>query len=583
MNPSTALSTVLVDELVRGGVRHVVLSPGSRSAPLAYALHDADAAGRLVLHVRIDERSAAFVALGLAKASGPVAVVTTSGTAVANLHPAVLEASQGGVPLVLLTADRPPELRGTGANQTADQVGIFGAAVRWSHDLGVPDDRVGQVAAWRSTVCRALASATGSRRAAAGPVHLNLPLREPLVPDADPSFVEPLDGRAGGAPWVTVPGHRDDASGGGADIGGVDGGGIGSGRGDRADGVGARTLVLVGDLPASGPDWGAHAADLAQAHGWPMVAEPTSRGARRRAVPYGSLLLTCADWVNGHRPDRVLVVGRVTLARSAAALLRHPQTRVELVTDDPVWPDPQHRVSAVHPLPVLQSMSAPGRPDVAWCDTWHAAGAKVAASIEHPLRTSWPSGPAVAAAVTRSVPGGSTLFAGSSTAVRDLDLVGGSGPAFVANRGVAGIDGCVSTAAGLALGGSAPTYALVGDLTFVHDANALVVGPAEPQPDLTIVVVNDDGGGIFTLLEPGAAQLAGPFERIFGTPHGTDLERLCAATETRYIRADTRADLEAAVARRPVGRTVVEVRLDRGSHRAVHQQLRAAAASALSV
>ncbi len=205
MNPCTALARVLVDELVRGGVREAVLAPGSRSAPLAFALADADAGGRLRLHVRIDERSAAFLALGLAKASRtPVPVVTTSGTATANLHPAVLEASYAGVPLLLLTADRPPELRGTGANQTVDQVTLYGGAVRLFTDIGAPERRPGQVAYWRALVCRALAAATGELP---GPVHLNLGLREPLVPDGDDDWVEPVDGRPDGVPWtVQVPG-----------------------------------------------------------------------------------------------------------------------------------------------------------------------------------------------------------------------------------------------------------------------------------------------------------------------------------------------------------------------------------------
>ena len=183
MNPSTALATVLVDEMVRGGVREAVLCPGSRSAPLAYALQEADAAGRLRLHVRVDERSAGFLALGLAKLTRrPVPVVTTSGTAVANLHPAVLEASHAGVPLLVLTADRPQELRGTGANQTTDQGGFFGAAVRWSHELAAPERRAGQNGSWRSVVARACVAARGDLTGEAGPVHVNVPLREPLVP-----------------------------------------------------------------------------------------------------------------------------------------------------------------------------------------------------------------------------------------------------------------------------------------------------------------------------------------------------------------------------------------------------------------
>ena len=559
MNPSSALASVLVDELVRGGVRHVVLCPGSRSAPLAYALLDADTAGRLTLHVRIDERSAAFVALGLAKASGPVAVVTTSGTAVANLHPAVLEASHACVPLVVITADRPPELRGTGANQATQQVGFFGAATRWAHDLGTPDGRIGQVAEWRSTLSRALAAATGVRGCAPGPVHLNVPLREPLVPDDDPTFVEPLQGRPDGQPWVTVtqalaPGLE--------------------------PGLGPRTLVLVGDLPAHGTDWGDLAAELAEARGWPLVAEPSSGGARARAVPSGSLLLTCTQWLEGHRPDTVLVVGRVTLARAAAALLRDPKVAVELVSGDVVWPDPGQRALRVHPFSVLLAPVLDGPRDDGWARAWGQAGERVTSAVSELVGGSWPSGSAVAATVSASVPPGATLFAGSSNAVRDLDLVTSGGPLVVANRGLAGIDGNVSTAAGLALAGHAPTYALVGDLTFVHDANALVVGPHERQPDLTIVVVNDDGGGIFSLLEPGAPERAASFERIFGTPHGTDLQKLCAATGSRHVLAESREALAAVVSREPTGVTVVEVRVDRGAHRQLRAALHDVAAAA---
>ena len=576
MNPSSALADVLVDELVRGGVRHVVLCPGSRSAPLAYALLDADSRGRLALHVRIDERSAGFVALGLAKASGPVAVVTTSGTAVANLHPAVLEASHGGVPLVLITADRPPQLRGTGANQTTDQVGIFGRSVRWQHDLGVPEQRPGQVGGWRAVVCRALSAATGARGATPGPVHLNVPLREPLVPDDDPTWVEPLEGRPGRQAWVRVsaPGVNP------ADL---------DARG-RLD-LGPRTLVLVGDLPArpadADADWGALAAGLAQERGWPLVAEPSSGSARASALTHGSLLLTCTHWLERHLPQQVLVVGRPTLSRASAALLRDPRVSVQLVSDDDVWPDPGGQVCQVHPLSVLPPLSArapvpQGPRDETWHQDWLGANRRVAAAVGQLLADpgTWPSGLAVAATLAACVPAGATVFVGSSNPVRDLDLAGAGAARVVANRGLAGIDGCVSTAVGLALGAGAPTYALVGDLTFVHDANGLVVGPHEPQPDLTVVVVNDDGGGIFTLLEPGAPEREDRFERIFATPHGTDLRQLSAALGATHVLVSDRAQLASIAAKRPRGVTVLEVRLDRGAHRALHARLRQAAAGA---
>ncbi len=576
MNPATAMATVLVDELVRHGVREAVLCPGSRSAPLAFALHAADDEGRLRLHVRTDERSAAFVALGLAKATGTVVpVVTTSGTAVANLHPAVLEAAHGGVPLLLLTADRPPELRGTGANQTTTQVGIFGSAVRWQHDLGVPDDSSGQVAVWRSTVARAVLAASGARGGASGPVHLNLPLREPLVPGSG-SFTEPLDGRDDGSPWTSapaVPAPPDAAL-------------VPAALSPDAE---PRTVVLVGDLPAplrDQPDWGAAAADLAERRGWPLVAEPSSAGAWGRALPGGSLLLACDDWVERHRPDRVLVVGRVTLARSAARLLRDSRTVVDLVSDDQTWPDPGHRVRQVLPLRALAgtasgvpALQADARPSVApvrsdWAAQWQRASAAVAVASADLLTDSWPSGIACAATVLSGLPADATLVVGSSNPVRDLDLVGGAtGPLVVANRGLAGIDGVLSTACGVALADDRPTYALVGDLTFAHDAAALQVGPLEPRPDLTVVVVNDDGGGIFTLLEPGEPAHASAFERVFGTPLGLDLASLCGATRTPHVLVHAPDQLRAELSRPPSGLRVLEVRIDRARHRAARERL----------
>ncbi len=205
MNPSTALARVLVDELARCGVLAVVLAPGSRSGPVAFALHGAERSGELALHVRIDERSAGFLALGLARTAGIAAVVTTSGTAVANLHPAVLEAHHAGVPLIVISADRPGELHGVGANQTIDQSRIFGTSVRYHHDIAAPEQRAGQVAYWRATVCRAVLAAQGQPSGDPGPVHLNVALREPLTPDGDETWVEPLDGREDGRPWTDAP------------------------------------------------------------------------------------------------------------------------------------------------------------------------------------------------------------------------------------------------------------------------------------------------------------------------------------------------------------------------------------------
>jgi 2-succinyl-5-enolpyruvyl-6-hydroxy-3-cyclohexene-1-carboxylate synthase len=577
VNPSTALATVLVDELVRGGVRDAVLAPGSRSAPLAYALQAADLAGRLRLHVRVDERSAGFLALGLSKGSGgiPVPVVTTSGTAVANLHPAVLEAHHAGVPLVVLSADRPHELRGTGANQTTAQPGIFGSSVRLDADLpaadAVPAGDITTAAGWRSRVCRALAAASGVLGGDPGPVHLDVAFREPLVPDPDEELPAPLAGRPHGGPWVELEPVTGAPPGTAAPVEDVE-----------------RTLVVLGDV--GDPARGRQALAWAAGRGYPVVAEPFAGPlGRAAAVPHGPLLLTVDGWLDEHRPDRVVVVGRVTLARPVARLLRRPDVRVEVVASTTEWSDPSHRAARVHPWSALAEAhvdETARRPRSTWSWEWERAG-RVLADAVAAQGLPWPSGLAVAAAVHDAVTADGALVVGSSNPVRDHDLAtagrSGSGadvPVF-ANRGLAGIDGIVSTAVGVALGTGGPTHALLGDLTFLHDANGLLIGPGEPRPDLTIVVVNDDGGGIFTTLEPGEPERADRFERVFGTPTGTDLAALCRAHDVGHDVADTDEALRRLLGERPRGIRVVEVRVDRAGHRRAHEALRTTAAAAL--
>lgn len=650
MTPSQALAQVLVDELERCGVQHVVLCPGSRSAPLAYALLAADRArsqtrdpapppdpvvgvsptaadpadgGRTVrddatsatglrLHVRVDERSAAFLALGLARGSGhPAAVVTTSGTAVANLHPAVLEAHESGVPLLLITADRPPELRGTRANQTTDQVGIFGGAVCWAHDLGAPERRPGQVGAWRSSVDRAVAAATGALGGEAGPVHLNVPLREPLAPEPGDhtDWLESLAGRPGGGPWTVVA----------PDVGGAD---------QRRDPVTqvaqtqnpktqqppqtrpalagpARTLVVLGELDdnASGPlsQRSAAVVDTAARLGWPVLAEPFGTGQRPAVIPHGPLVLAVPGLLAEHPPQRILLVGRITLSRATAALLRTPGVRVEAVSTDPRWADPSHVVQAVYPWSAWSDLrrwlpTGEGAPigEAHWADAWKRAADGIHTVVCERVDAAWPgdaepTGAALAHAVLAALPPEASLFVGSSNSARDVEAARGpQGPQVLANRGLAGIDGCLSTAAGLALARpGVPTYALVGDLTFVHDANALVIGPAEAVPDLTIVVADDRGGGIFATLEYGepARRDADPagYERVFATPTGTDLAALTAAHGVPYERVTARRRLLEVLAEEPRGLRVVHVPIRRDSRRADDAALRAAVATGVRV
>jgi 2-succinyl-5-enolpyruvyl-6-hydroxy-3-cyclohexene-1-carboxylate synthase len=569
MNPSTALGRVLVDELVRCGVRESVLAPGSRSAPVALALHaaDADATCPLRLHVRTDERSAAFTALGLAKASGrPAVVLTTSGTAAANVHPAVLEASESGVPLVVLTADRPPELRSTGANQTVDQVGLYGGAVRLFHEVGTPDTRAGQVAYWRALAARALAGATGATTADPGPVHLNLALREPLVPDGDETWPESLDGRADGAAWTVVDT-------------------IAPVTADRTDSSGwpARTLVLVGDAP---PSWTTDIRLLAEANGWPVVSEPSGNSREGlTALRSGHLLLADPAFVATHRPDAVLVVGRPTLHRSVTALLRDPDVRVEVAAASARWADPTRTAAAVHrAVPSPADHPSPS-PDASWLASWRAADKEVGAELDRLLDDAAVAGqapePAVARDLYAALPPGSLLVAGSSMPVRDLCAAEPrTGVTVLANRGATGIDGTVSTAVGAALAwqrdGGGRAFALLGDLTFLHDAGGLVLGPAEARPDLAIVVVNNDGGGIFGLLEQGGDLGGAAYERVFGTPTGADLAALCGASGTPYTRASSAKDVVAAALDPRAGLQVVEVRTDRTAARELARAVAAA-------
>jgi len=559
VNPSTALARVLVDELVRGGVREAVLSPGSRSAPLAFALDAAATAGRLRLHVRIDERSAGFLALGLAKASGrPVPVVTTSGTATANLHPAVLEASHAGVPLLLLTADRPPELRGAGANQTVDQVGLYAGAVRLFVEVGTPGARAGDNAYWRAMTCRALSAASGDLGTAPGPVHLNLGLREPLVPDGDPEWLEDLGGRDGGGPWsarvVPAPAPA------------------------PVDDLPARTVVVLGDGPA---ETAAAAVSLAQRRGWPVVAEPSS-GARPTpellAVP--ELVLGAPGWLDAHRPERVLVVGRPTLSRAVGRLIAGSAS--DVVASSAWWPDASRSAARVLPgVPVASG----GDVDGGWLPVWRRAGEAASVAVSRVLDGGdGLAEPAVAARVAAAVPADGLLVVGSSKPVRDLFLAPPAAGQVLANRGAAGIDGVVSTALGAALAfqaaGGGAAYALLGDLTLLHDANGLVLGPFEQRPDLVLVVVNNDGGAIFGTLEQGSEQHTATFERVFGTSHGVDLAALCAATRTPHVQVDDLAGLAAAL-RPAAGLRVVEVRTDRADAVALHRALGEAVAGAL--
>lgn len=605
--PAVAAARVLVQALAALGVRDVVLAPGSRSAPLAYAVADAArpdgerpaGAPALRLHVRVDERDAAFLALGLAKASAhvgdrgpgparPVAVITTSGTAVANLHPAVLEAHHTGLPLVLLTADRPHELRGTGANQTTEQSQLFASSVRLAVDVPAPTGRPGEDRDLRRTVSRVIAAATGGRTGDPGPVHLNLAFRDPLVPGVEPwppaadAGLSTVAARAlpaePGALTSALP----------VLVEPVDEPGDGRARLSRRSRGAVPTVVVAGD--GAGPA----AARLAEANGWPLLAEPSSN-ARQGSHAIGAYRLLLADERLGGRVGRVVVLGRPTLTRPVQALLARSDVEVLVVAPRGAdWPDAARNASQVLlEVPARMRQGRVGAP-AGWLDAWRtadeAAQEVLSGVLDAPedARRSRSgtrvSGWALARAVARASAPDDVLVVGSSNPVRDLDLVArwDLAPLVLANRGLAGIDGTVATATGVALALPARRVrAYLGDLTFLHDVGGLLRGPAEPAVDLQLVVANDDGGSVFTTLEPGEPERAEVFERVFATPHGVDVAALCAAYGVRHTRVVDTEGLLPALAAPGTGVSVVEVRVDRAQRRSLTERITTEVAAAV--
>ena len=494
---SVELASVVVDALLGVGVTDVVLAPGSRSAALALAAHRADRQGALRLHVRVDERVAGFTALGLAKESGrAAAVVTTSGTAVANLAPAAMEARAAGVPLVLVTADRPAHLVGTGANQTADQVGTFGPSalgvVRLSSESGEADG-------WAAGVHRAVVLAEGRRTRQPGPVQLNLEFAPPLVGELPSMAPRGLAvSRSGGHNAVELDGRR--------------------------------TVVLVGDAT---PTVGLEARALAEVAGAPLLAEPSSnaRSGPNAIAGYRHLLSGV-----GADIERVVVVGHPTLSRPVTALLSRRDVEVVVVTPTAAWVDPGHRAGVVADRVLLEDQ------DPAWLDRWHAADPGTAPGEGFTQRH-------VADAVLAALGTGDDLVLGSSSIIRAADLspISSAPPRVFANRGLAGIDGTVATATGIALAGGRPTTVLLGDLTLQHDLGALVRPAQEPGARLRIVVADDGGGSIFHGLEQGAPDYADAFERVFGTPQGVDLVAVGEALGWRAVGVGSAPELTAAL------------------------------------
>ena len=577
-----AFCAVLVDEWARGGVRRAVVAPGSRSTPLLVALAEAADRREIVLDVVLDERGAGFFALGHALATGsPALVVTTSGTAAVELHPAVVEAHHSGVPLVAVTADRPEELHGCGAPQTVEQVGLFGPATRWAASVPVAD--LATAHWWRPLASRALAEAMGGAHRP-GPVHLNLAFREPLLGSAakvagtGPGPAAALAGRQGRAPWhqVLVPEELP----------------VPEEAVRLLAGAGERGLVVVG---GGGPGPGA-LQRLTDATGWPVLASPLSNVRSPGSVAFADALLRCSPVRDWH-PDVVLRMGAPWASRVVnewLAGLSCPQVLV-----DPVgaWaaPDrlPGHVVVAgPDALCLAVAAAVTGGRRGEWARRWSSAEAAAEAAVDAAMGPGDElTEPGVAREVMRSLVDGATLVLSSSMPVRDFEwwTRPRHGARVVSNRGANGIDGVLSTALGVAAGSAqehggspAPVVAVLGDLAFVYDAGALLWAQGRAL-SLDVIVVDNDGGGIFNFLPQAASQHGERCERLWGTPHGLDLTALATAFGAQARRLRDLGQLSSAVASPPApGVRVWVVPTQRAANVKAHRRLLGAVEAAVA-
>lgn len=574
-NPNSRAMRAMAEELVRCGVSNACVSPGSRSTAMALALGRACGIRPWVI---IDERSAGFFAFGMARETRrPVVLLCTSGTAAANYLPAVVEASLSRVPLVVLTADRPPELRDCGAPQTIDQVRLFGGHVRWSVDAPAPADGVDLEDYYRTLACRAVAAA---REAPHGPVHVNLPMREPLVDVDEEGMAPALDVEARRPATVvhaasgipSLPGLRALA---------------------RVLGGAERGLVVCG--PGAASDGGAQAiARLAERCEWPILADPLSGlrfgpHDRSRVVDVYDVVLRDPDFRRTHPPEAVLQLGAPSVSTALQRFLGDTRSRSHVMVAPPgTWPDPLCRATDVVRADTAELCAAvaellpAARPRSPWLAAWLEASAAVRAVLDRQLAgVDVIFEGTVLARLCEILPEGAALHLGNSLPIRALDtFVGGSSRALAVycNRGANGIDGVLSAALGAAAAHREPTAVVLGDLSFLHDIGALQVA-ARHRLSLLVVVINNDGGGIFSFL-PQAA-LGAAFETLFATPHGLELSGAVAMCGGRHTVATSADEITASVERwlRRPGLEVVEVRSDRARTRAAHSQLLSAALS----
>ena len=559
VNSTYAPLQALVEEFVRCGMTHAVTCPGSRNAPLIFALAETD--GLEAVSV-LDERAAGFMALGMAKATGrPVAVTCTSGTAAANLLPAVVEAHEARVPLIVLTADRPPELRDTGAGQAIDQIKLYGSAAKWFVEVGNHEPGRDAAVFHRALGCRAYFTALGGRP---GPVHLNVPLREPLAPLSQDLAAEDWAGRPDGRPWVEVWEPR-----------------------VSAEPALAKWVEHPRGALVCGPGAEPHAegiAALAAATGWPVLAEPTSGlrcgvHARDHVIAHYDALLRDEQWRDAHSPDLVVRIGDTPTSKPLRAWL----ARAEQLVIDPhaTWHEPTRAASwiaAADPGLTCDDLAQTLvlEPDPRWLEEWRAADGLVAPAL---AAMPDPFEPKVWAALAQSLPEGALAWISSSMPIRDVESFF---PAvatpirFLANRGANGIDGVVSSAAGAALAMNARAWLLTGELALAHDAGGLLAA-RRAGADLTIVCANNGGGAIFDFLplaEHGAGET---FERHVITPSGIDLAKLADLAGMEHRTAATPDEVRAAAAEPGL----VEVRTDRAENVRLHRELNARVAEEL--
>jgi 2-succinyl-5-enolpyruvyl-6-hydroxy-3-cyclohexene-1-carboxylate synthase len=567
-NANTALASAFVEELARGGLQRAVVSPGSRSTPLAVALWRAP---EIEVTVILDERSAAFFALGAAQASGePVALLCTSGTAVANYHPAVCEADESALPLVVLSADRPPELREIGAGQTIDQIKVFGSSVRWFCEVGTHGADDEGLLHHRSVACRALAAARGETRP--GPVHLNLPWREPLAPvpvEGAVTATDPLalEGRAG-RPLTAVTRIELEPSGFLLEE-------VAGHIGDAISGV-----IIAGRQ--RDPELREPLAHLARASGFPILAEPTSQlrcgpHDRSRVITTYDQLLRDEHFAPSVVPELVLRFGEMPTSKPLRAWLAASGADQIVVDPSGGWNEPSRRAAAIlraDPTELAAGWAArlekeEREPPAAWIAAERAARAALEGELggEAPL-----SEPALHLALGRAHRDGDLVYTASSMPIRDQEAFLGAEVAdalFLSNRGANGIDGLVSAGIGAADASGRPTTIVSGELGLLHDIGGLAALRDVSTP-VRIVVIDNGGGGIFHFLPQQEALTGEEFEALLGTPRGVEVEKAAALFDLPYRRLEALTELPEALA---AGTGLIEVKTDRHASVELHRRL----------